>query len=81
MILVQLQRNVCLQATALGLSAHQMGGFDAAKAQAAFAVPEQFTMMAMMTVGYAAPADILPDDLREARECAKSSPPVGGVVF
>lgn len=73
--------NICLQATALGLSAHQMGGFDAAKAQAAFAVPEQFTLMAMMTVGYAAPADTLPDDLREREEAPRTRRPLGELFF
>lgn len=73
--------NVCLQATALGLSAHQMGGFDATKAQAAFAVPEQFTMMAMMTVGYAAPADVLPDDLRERETAPRARRPMGELFF
>ena len=73
--------NLCLQATALGLAAHQMGGFDAAKAQAAFAVPEQFTLMAMVTIGYAASADILPDDLRERELAARERRPLGELFF
>ena len=48
--------NLCLQATHMGLMAHQMGGFDADKARAAFGVPAQYTLMAMLSVGY--PADI-----------------------
>ncbi len=44
--------NLCLQATALGLAVHQMGGFDADKAQKAFAIPEGFTPMAMIAIGY-----------------------------
>ncbi len=47
--------NLCLQAEALGLMAHQMGGFDAEKMRAAAAVPAQFTLMAMISIGY--PAD------------------------
>lgn len=47
--------NLCLQAEALGLMAHQMGGFDPDKARAAFGVPAQFTLMAMVSVGN--PAD------------------------
>jgi nitroreductase len=73
--------NLCLQATALGLAAHQMGGFDVAKAQAAFAVPEQFTLMAMVTVGYATTADILPDDLRERELAARARRPLGELFF
>ena len=43
--------NLCLQATALGLMVHQMGGFDADKTKTEFSIPDQFTPMAMMTVG------------------------------
>jgi nitroreductase len=48
--------NLCLQAASMGLMAHQMGGFDADKARKEFNIPEQFTLMAMVSVGY--PADI-----------------------
>ncbi len=48
--------NLCLQACSMGLMAHQMGGFDANKTREAFAIPAQFTPMAMVCVGY--PADI-----------------------
>jgi nitroreductase len=73
--------NLCLQATALGLAAHQMGGFDVAKAQSTFAVPEQFTLMAMVTVGYATAADILPDDLRERELAPRERRPLGELFF
>lgn len=73
--------NLCLQATALGLFTHQMGGFDAAKAQAAFAIPEQYTLMAMVTLGYAAAADILPDDLRERELAERARKPLGELFF
>lgn len=48
--------NMCLQASSMGLMAHQMGGFSADKAREDFAIPTQFTPMAMVCVGY--PADI-----------------------
>ncbi len=48
--------NLCLQASSMGLMAHQMGGFDSDKAREAFVVPEQYALMAMLSVGY--PADI-----------------------
>jgi nitroreductase len=43
--------NLCLQAQAMGLMAHQMGGFDEDKARALVGVPTQYTLMAMLTVG------------------------------
>jgi nitroreductase len=57
--------NLCLQATALGLMAHQMGGFNADKARELFAIPEQYTPMAMITVGYQLAEDQIPDDNKE----------------
>ena len=48
--------NLCLQAEALGLMAHQMGGFNPDLARETFNIPNQFTLMAFITVGY--PADI-----------------------
>lgn len=47
--------NLCLQAVALGLMAHQMGGFDAENIRAVAGVPTQFTPMAVISVGV--PAD------------------------
>lgn len=62
--------NLCLQATHIGLMAHQMGGFNADAAREVFAIPAQFTPMAMICVGYAGDANILPDDLK-TRELAE----------
>jgi len=59
--------SLCLQAVALGLAAHQMGGFDAAKARAAFSIPEGYTPMSMVAIGYQAEPDVL-DDETKAKE-------------
>ncbi len=48
--------NLCLQASSMGLMAHQMGGFNADSTYEAFDIPAQFIPMAMISVGY--PADI-----------------------
>ncbi len=48
--------NLCLQAASMGMMAHQMGGFDANLAREKFNIPAQYTVMAMISVGY--PADI-----------------------
>lgn len=45
--------SMALEATALGLMAHQMGGFDEEKARHAFAIPEEYSPMAVMAIGYA----------------------------
>jgi len=46
--------NLCLQAEHLGLMAHQMGGFNADLTRDKFNIPVEFTLMAMLSVGYAA---------------------------
>jgi nitroreductase len=57
--------NLCLQAEALGLMAHQMGGFDPDRARAVAVVPEQFTLMAMIAVGYPADPAGFSEEVRE----------------
>lgn len=44
--------SICVQATSLGLMVHQMGGYSAEKAAEIFSIPEQYSSMAMMAVGY-----------------------------
>lgn len=44
--------NMCLQATALGLCIHQMGGFDGETLKTEFEIPEAFTPMAMIALGH-----------------------------
>jgi nitroreductase len=43
---------MALEATALGLMAHQMGGFDEVKIRKEFHIPEEYVPMAVMAVGY-----------------------------
>jgi len=64
--------SLCLQATALGMCVHQMGGFDAEKAREVFNLPGDCRPMAMMAVGYQADADVLDDDFKETELAARS---------
>lgn len=59
--------SMALQAVALGLMVHQMGGFDVEKARAAFNIPAEYTPMAMIAIGYQAEPDIL-DEETKAKE-------------
>ena len=43
--------NICLQATSIGLSAHQMGGFDQKKVRSLSNIPTEFDILACMVVG------------------------------
>ncbi len=64
--------SLCLQAVALGLIVHQMGGFDAEKAREAFNLPVECTPMAMMAVGYQGEAKLLSDDFKAAELAART---------
>jgi nitroreductase len=68
--------SIALQAIALGLIAHQMGGYDAAKARASFKVPEEYTPMAMIAVGYEATPDVLDDETKQKELKARSRKPL-----
>ncbi|MBP9183187.1 MAG: nitroreductase family protein [Fuscovulum sp.] len=58
---------LALQAEALGLVAHAMGGFDAAALAGAVALPEAHSLHAVVAVGHQGRAGDLPEGLR-ARE-------------
>ena len=73
--------NLCLQATSLGLMAHQMGGFDSAKTRETFAIPAQYELMAMLAVGYEGDANQLPDDLKARELAERNRKPLGELFF
>ena len=51
--------SLCLQATAMGLMSHQMGGFDTDKIRQVFDLPADLHLWSMMAIGHAAPLDDL----------------------
>ncbi len=56
--------NLLAQATALGLIAHPMAGFDAGAVRAAFGAPAHLQVLAMLAIGFPGPPQSLPEDLR-----------------
>lgn len=73
--------SLSVQATALGLMVHQMGGFDAAKVRAEFAIPERYECMAMITLGYQLPPERIPETWREREFAPRSRRSVGEIAF
>lgn len=73
--------NLCIQAAALGLMTHQMGGFDANKAKALANVPEGVELMAMVAIGYPGEADLLADDLKTRELAPRQRKPLGELFF
>ena len=68
--------NLCLQATALELVAHQMGGFDKKKVAEAFDIPERFTPMAMIAIGHPGDPDDLPEGKKETELAERKRTPL-----
>lgn len=73
--------NLCLQAEDLGLMAHQMGGFNVDAARDAFSIPEQFTLMAMVAVGYAADIKTLTGEALNRETAARKRKPLSELFF
>jgi nitroreductase len=53
-----------LQAVDLGLQVRQMAGYDHQKAREVFNVPDDFELGVMMAVGYPAPIEEMPEEIR-----------------
>jgi nitroreductase len=73
--------NLCLQAEALGLMAHQMGGFEPDRARAVAGVPEQFTLMAMISVGSPADPATFSPEVRERETALRKRRALGELFF
>ena len=68
--------NLFLQATSLGLMAHEMGGFDADKLCETFGIPDEYTPMAMIAVGYQADPSTLEGKMREMESADRERSPI-----
>ena len=70
-----------LQATALGLFAHQMAGIEADEIRARYALPEGFEPMTAIAIGHAGDPAALPDRLREMEHAPRTRRPLDDFVF
>lgn len=72
---------LALQGAAMGLAVHQMGGYDAAKARESFGIPEEYTPMAMIAVGYPASPDVLDEETKQKELKPRSRKPIAQQFF
>ncbi len=73
--------SLVLQAHALGLYAHQMGGFDPAAFREAFSVPDDVEMIAMIALGHPGDVNALDDVLRERELAPRARLPLAEIAF
>lgn len=70
-----------LQATALGLHAHGMAGFDAERARKELGIPDDYDLGAAVALGYLASPDQLPEKYRQGENSKRQRKPLNEIVF
>lgn len=68
--------NLSLQAAAMGLVVHQMGGFSDDSVRQTFDLPQDCTPMAMLAVGYQAEIDVLDEAFKDMELAERSRAPI-----
>lgn len=71
-----------LQAAALGLATHQMGGFDQDAARKSLAIPEDFLIGSVIALGYQAePAALTNEQMKAQEEAPRQRRPLSEIVY
>ena len=75
--------NLLLEAVELGLAAHPMAGYDADRARSEFGIPEGFTPIAMIAIGYPYRASLqdLDEKLRSKELASRGRRSIGEIAF
>jgi nitroreductase len=70
-----------LQATAAGMHAHSMAGFDREQIRASFAIPTDYEVGAVTAVGYFGDPDTLPEQTKQRELAPRERKPLSEIVF
>ena len=70
-----------LQAFALGLHTHSMGGFDMAAAREAFQVSDEYEMGAVTALGYLGDGSELSEQFQKMEKARRTRKPLGEIVL
>jgi nitroreductase len=73
--------NLMLQATALGLYAHGMAGYDHERARKELGIPDDYEVGAAVAIGYLDSPDKLPEDLSKREVAPRQRKPLEEIVF
>lgn len=73
--------HLAIQATAMGLSLHIMGGYDHAAARSAFQIPDDYELGAAVALGYAGDAATLPENFQQAELAPRSRKLLAELVY
>ncbi len=72
---------LCVQASAMGLMSHQMGGFDGDKLKTTFAIPEDINLWSMIAIGHPAALDALNEQQLEQELKARERRPLASQFY
>jgi nitroreductase len=70
-----------LQAEALGIYAHGMGGFDQERARVELVIPEDFEIGAAAAFGYLGSPDQLPEQMKQQELAKRQRKPLSEIAF
>lgn len=73
--------NLAIQAMALGLFVHQMGGFDIDKARETYNIPPGYEAVAAIAVGYLGESETLSEKLQQREAAPRARKPLEQFVF
>jgi nitroreductase len=73
--------HLSIQATALGLHVHQMGGYDAEKARQVVQLPEGHETMTLIAIGYYGNVEQLNETMRQDELGSRERKPISEFVF
>jgi nitroreductase len=73
--------NLCLEATARGLSVHQMIGILPDKAREVYQIPEGVQPLTGLAIGYVAEPSSLPENLKSRDLSPRNRKPLAEIVF
>jgi nitroreductase len=72
---------ITLEAAALGIATHQMGGFDHDIARKALGIPEEFAIGSVMAIGYVGDPSALPESYAKSETSPRSRKPLDEVAL
>jgi len=72
--------NLLAQATAMGLTAHPMAGFDEPAARTALSIPNDVRVVVIMAIGYPGALESLPADLQAKENVPQERIPLAALV-
>ncbi|MBN9388948.1 MAG: nitroreductase family protein [Chloroflexi bacterium] len=73
--------HMSIQAEAVGLQVHQMGGFDRDQVRELFEIPESFKPLTVIAIGYSGRVEDLPEPLQEREVQTRTRKPLSEFVF